>query len=402
MFRGLTGALNQWISSVASWRLSRSRRLQFDIDTLQLFLLFRFLETGRPFATESTTFGATTAADSLSADHQIAKALPPVKAQQEYVAAVARSQCEEMLRHIAAAYRQAGEESAMAGDLLPLSSSSLLRTIGFIPRVFGPSPHGPHHGNKGVRVDLAIKGDNPEADARERKSGLVPRSRLRSGSVPRIAPGTLVCLYPGLIYDRADLRRVPFGRSMEADLHIISRPDGAIIDGFISGDSNWAEETQRARQQLLTGLAATATPAGSLDDYPLAAFAEHAFAVGHLVNHGRPNVMKVAIDFDLRRLSTDDVRQLSPFIPNRRKSFRPSLLYESILGGSTTGAAPDRGSARLDDAAVVVKMIGLVATRFIDHGEELFMNYRLNPRLARPQWYMPVDEQEEQRRWAKR
>lgn len=32
--------------------------------------------------------------------------------------------------------------------------------------------------------------------------------------------------------------------------------------------------------------------------------------------------------------------------------------------------------------------------------EEIFLNYRLTPHVTRPDWYTPVDEEEERRRWA--
>ena len=31
--------------------------------------------------------------------------------------------------------------------------------------------------------------------------------------------------------------------------------------------------------------------------------------------------------------------------------------------------------------------------------EELFLNYRLNPRNGYPKWYTPVDKEEDSRRW---
>jgi hypothetical protein len=45
--------------------------------------------------------------------------------------------------------------------------------------------------------------------------------------------------------------------------------------------------------------------------------------------------------------------------------------------------------------------VALVAIRPIQQGEELFLNYRLNPKLKLPEWYHPVDEQEDRRRWTR-
>ncbi len=43
--------------------------------------------------------------------------------------------------------------------------------------------------------------------------------------------------------------------------------------------------------------------------------------------------------------------------------------------------------------------LALVAVRDLED-EELLLNYRLSPGLARPAWYTPVDAAEDQRRWA--
>jgi hypothetical protein len=44
--------------------------------------------------------------------------------------------------------------------------------------------------------------------------------------------------------------------------------------------------------------------------------------------------------------------------------------------------------------------ITLVALTRLSAGDEVLFNYRLSPGLGRPPWYHPVDEHEEDRRWA--
>ena len=46
--------------------------------------------------------------------------------------------------------------------------------------------------------------------------------------------------------------------------------------------------------------------------------------------------------------------------------------------------------------------VGLVALQPLTSGSELLFNYRLSPGLGfgRPEWYVPVDEEEEDRRWS--
>lgn len=44
--------------------------------------------------------------------------------------------------------------------------------------------------------------------------------------------------------------------------------------------------------------------------------------------------------------------------------------------------------------------LGLVAIEPLEDGDEVVFNYRLSPGLGRPQWYVPLDGVEEDRRWA--
>lgn len=50
---------------------------------------------------------------------------------------------------------------------------------------------------------------------------------------------------------------------------------------------------------------------------------------------------------------------------------------------------------------VKIPTVVLVASRFLEN-EEIFLNYRLNPKVptGMPDWYHPVDAEEDSRRWA--
>jgi hypothetical protein len=48
---------------------------------------------------------------------------------------------------------------------------------------------------------------------------------------------------------------------------------------------------------------------------------------------------------------------------------------------------------------VVVPALVLVASEALQD-EEVFLNYRLSTHVKRPEWYYPVDEEEDKRRWA--
>ena len=59
----------------------------------------------------------------------------------------------------------------------------------------------------------------------------------------------------------------------------------------------------------------------------------------------------------------------------------------------------DRECVVIEDPSEAVAGLALVATRDL-HEEELLLNYRLSTHVARPDWYTPVDVEEEKRRWA--
>lgn len=60
--------------------------------------------------------------------------------------------------------------------------------------------------------------------------------------------------------------------------------------------------------------------------------------------------------------------------------------------------APQASEPPADD--LPVPGLALVALRSVAN-EELFLNYRLNPNLpSLPDWYVPVDADEDARRWS--
>ena len=65
---------------------------------------------------------------------------------------------------------------------------------------------------------------------------------------------------------------------------------------------------------------------------------------------------------------------------------------------SYTGKEKENASPGVEDPA---PLVALVATRPLQD-EELFLNYRLNPNAPSglPEWYTPVDPDEDARRWA--
>jgi hypothetical protein len=64
-------------------------------------------------------------------------------------------------------------------------------------------------------------------------------------------------------------------------------------------------------------------------------------------------------------------------------------------------ARPHRTLLGNPDQSALIQTVVLVATTELED-EELFLNYRLNPKHQEklPPWYAPIDAEEDQRRWA--
>lgn len=75
------------------------------------------------------------------------------------------------------------------------------------------------------------------------------------------------------------------------------------------------------------------------------------------------------------------------------------MLLGTFKSGQFNGCDHAGSSTEAGKAEEVLLCLVLVAVRDIED-EELLLNYRLSPGLARPAWYTPVDAAEDQRRWA--
>jgi hypothetical protein len=194
-----------------------------------------------------------------------------------------------------------------------------------------------------------------------------------------VSPGRVVALMPGLIYYNVDLRDLPgypsFGK--ESDF-LMSRYDGSVVDSrawtcFMGTSSSGTMREYNAKRRKRAGL-----------DYE--ALLDHRwfrntskgnkYAFGHVINHPpksvAPNVLAAPVDWREK-----DIGHL------------PWSLYKS--------KAPISGEVEI----ATVPGLAFVATRAIDDGEELLVNYRLNPGVlgGLPKWYHAVNEEEDLRRW---
>ncbi len=172
-----------------------------------------------------------------------------------------------------------------------------------------------------------------------------------------IPPGTVVALYPGLVHLKEYLREDDYLSSIlpDPDFMLMARLDEALVDGR------------------------------SADQVPY-----NPYSVGHKINHcgpdRKPNVMQVSFDY-----ANDMVfgvkfpRHLRPFVPNKYAR-EPSLIGRLAVGPTT-----------------FMPSVVLLATRHLSDGEELLMDYPLDPdstnRCALPAWYKPHNEAESRNRW---
>lgn len=116
-------------------------------------------------------------------------------------------------------------------------------------------------------------------------------------------------------------------------------------------------------------------------------------ALAHYANHPAkgmtPNVMICPYDFPL---TEKDMRAYIPNVIFGRAEDANMRRFGSFWFKS--------GSSRNGGSDVpILKTLVLVATRELCD-EELLLNYRLSNLKRRPEWYTPVDEEEDKRRWS--
>eukprot|EP00301_Raphidiophrys_heterophryoidea_P024519 c7991_g1_i1.p1 GENE.c7991_g1_i1~~c7991_g1_i1.p1 ORF type:complete len:186 (-),score=41.96 c7991_g1_i1:10-567(-) len=158
--------------------------------------------------------------------------------------------------------------------------------------------------------------------------------------VGSVCPGTVVCFYPGTVYHPWDVQKLPGGlKHFDNNSYLIARFDSLFIDG-------------RNPEPTLAG------PLG----------------LAHLINHppkgGVANVMPYSFD-----VPTSLDKSLHSLVPNTYHSDPP-----------------------LGTEIYMMKSLVVVSLEHIQD-TELFLNYRMNPKLKYPSWYFPQDGSEDRMRW---
>ena len=198
-----------------------------------------------------------------------------------------------------------------------------------------------------------------------------------SGKAPL---GGIVALYPGVAYPVQFHRRIPGYPSIAlSNRHLISRYDKVIVDAKPWGQRN-IEISFKAE-----------SPSNRAEEAMFQLQQNNPFAVAQWCNHPPPGILPNVVTATL-----DWVPEYSKGSLLQTREYFPVIQY---------GASHEqvKGSVQLPMITqdVIVSGLALIAIRDIED-EEVFLNYRLNPNAINslPDWYHPVDKEEDIRRWS--
>ncbi|XP_065852207.1 uncharacterized protein [Euphorbia lathyris] len=220
--------------------------------------------------------------------------------------------------------------------------------------------------------------------------------------------GTVIALYPGVIYTPAYYRYIPgYPRVDAQNTYFITRYDGTVINGQPWGSGGETREmwnglivpeikqnvqnSEKGSDRLwkmlskpLEGSARVGRTAEILER-------RNPLALAHFANHPAkgmdPNVTVCPYDFPLTE------KGMRTYIPN--VAFGDSEVKMRRFG-SFWFKSRRKGS---ESDVPVLQTLVLVANRVL-RNEEVLLNYRLSNPKRRPEWYTPVDEEEDKRRWS--
>ncbi|CAM0945122.1 unnamed protein product [Alopecurus aequalis] len=263
-----------------------------------------------------------------------------------------------------------------------------------------------------TRAELSSKFRDQLGYTLDIKPSLIPHKDVGQGLFlsGEANVGAVLAIYPGVIYSPAYYRYIPgYPRIDACNSYLITRYDGAIInakpwhlggetreiwDGSNSVDYNTTpskspeSNSDRAWRMLNKPLEKNRS-----ENFGEVLERRNPLAFGHFANHppagSTPNVMICPYDFPLTE------KNMRVYIPNIAFGGEEPVTMKRF--GSFWFKS--RGSGKQSGESPVLKTLVLVSTRSICD-EELFLNYRYSSTKARPEWYTPVDEEEDKRRWS--
>ncbi|KAI4328632.1 hypothetical protein L6164_020968 [Bauhinia variegata] len=220
--------------------------------------------------------------------------------------------------------------------------------------------------------------------------------------------GAVLAFYPGIVYSPAYYRYIPgYPRVDAQNPYLITRYDGTIINAQPWGSGGdkrelWDGLKMAEFKPDLAGAEKGSDRLWKLLNKPLEGTKgdnrsdvleqRNPLALAHFANHPakgmQPNVMICPYDFPL---TEKDMRVYIPNISfgNAEVNMRRfgNFWFKSWSRNSGASNVP------------TLKSLVLVATRALQD-EEILLNYRLSNSKRRPEWYTPVDEEEDRRRWS--
>ncbi|KAL8153814.1 hypothetical protein V2J09_011574 [Rumex salicifolius] len=220
--------------------------------------------------------------------------------------------------------------------------------------------------------------------------------------------GSVIAIYPGVIYSPAYYRYIPGYPRVDAhNPYLITRYDGTIINAQPWGVGGDAREFWDGTSVKINPTSNASAEKGSdriwkMLSKPLKGAKggigevlerRNPLAYAHFANHPAkemaPNVMVCPYDFPL------DNKDMRPYVPNLAFGKGEDGIRMRRFGNFwfKSGSSGNDGSG-----AGILKTLVLIATRALSN-EEILLNYRLSNSKRRPEWYTPVDEEEDRRRW---
>ncbi|KAL5070808.1 hypothetical protein RYX36_021695 [Vicia faba] len=218
--------------------------------------------------------------------------------------------------------------------------------------------------------------------------------------------GSVVAFYPGVIYSPAYYRYIPgYPKVGAQNPYLITRYDGNVINAQPWGSGGDKRELWNGRNTVEVKPDTKVAEKGSdrvwkVLSKPLEGKGDNSevierrnpLALAHFANHPSkgvlPNVMICPYDF--------------PLTENNSRVYIPNILFgnaEVKMRRFGSFWFKSGGSKNSGSNVPTLKSLVLVATRAI-RDEELLLNYRLSNSKRRPEWYAPVDEEEDRRRWS--
>ena len=211
-------------------------------------------------------------------------------------------------------------------------------------------------------------------------SSSIPTAGLGTFLSGAVDAGTVVGIHPGVAYAPHNWPEIPNYPELSGNSFLSARFDRVCIDGAPFAERSLKTMRQKHHQKV---------------QHPLAAVQWS----NHPAPPHSPNILPLAIDIPADRASLLPLLAISNC---RSTTFDPFLRMKTKTKKKISSTSKNGNENEVDHeyaTGTFIKTLAYVAMRPLCD-EELFLNYRLNPRQELPAWYVPVDVEEDNRRWS--